>query len=645
MKNRLYNSFEMKQLRWFIIFLLLTALPATEFPVVNYTIAEDSETVFGSEISTDSQAQKIYAEWIGDSIEGACPLTQPPQEVGYVILVAGHCGESAQEEINLSANRAYRILLKRGFDRDRIFYLNPEIAQDVDGDGNNGNDIDRESSKENLQEAITWAKDKAGSDVPLFICLIDHGGKDTFAVNDGETLRVSELKAWLEELRTDTECTEITVIIDACHSGSFIDELSYSGTVVITSTGIENYGFAVPEIGLIFSEMFWISIGLDMSLADAFETTSSWLSEWNALPDFEPDQTPLLDDNGDGLGHIASLPNGGDGELAELRYIGEKLISDAPPVISDVESQTVEKGEEVALWCRVADDNISQVWVVVIPPQCLVLGSDGNGAGPIIVALEDSDGDNIYEGRFKATELGHYQLVFYATDSATNIAAPVVSSLRVMEMGGTVHGQVLLQGRHDHSGATITVSPQDSQKININVASAEELEILPGIGPLEAQAIIDHRMENGTFHNIEELLYVPGIGSALFEEIKDRITVDYWVTADSEGNFLISDLPPTAYTVTAMMPRYLSAEESDVEVVDGKLRTLPLITLLGGDANGDDNITIDDLKAIRDAFNTTGGNADINNDGIVDIYDIVLAGVNFGKGQEQLDISREVIYL
>jgi len=61
--------------------------------------------------------------------------------------------------------------------------------------------------------------------------------------------------------------------------------------------------------------------------------------------------------------------------------------------------------------------------------------------------------------------------------------------------------------------------------ININTATLEELDTLSGIGPVIAQAIIDYRQANGPFTSIEQIKDVRGIGDALFEKIKDRITV------------------------------------------------------------------------------------------------------------------------
>lgn len=64
-----------------------------------------------------------------------------------------------------------------------------------------------------------------------------------------------------------------------------------------------------------------------------------------------------------------------------------------------------------------------------------------------------------------------------------------------------------------------------SEKININTASVEELQKLSGIGESKAKAIIEHREKNGNFKKTEELIEVTGIGEALYEKIKNDITV------------------------------------------------------------------------------------------------------------------------
>lgn len=62
-------------------------------------------------------------------------------------------------------------------------------------------------------------------------------------------------------------------------------------------------------------------------------------------------------------------------------------------------------------------------------------------------------------------------------------------------------------------------------KVNINTATVEELDQLPGIGPTAAKNIVEYRLENGLFIFLEDIQKVTGIGSLTYEKIKDLITI------------------------------------------------------------------------------------------------------------------------
>lgn len=77
------------------------------------------------------------------------------------------------------------------------------------------------------------------------------------------------------------------------------------------------------------------------------------------------------------------------------------------------------------------------------------------------------------------------------------------------------------------SAVTHATSAQSikSGRLDINTATAEELTMLPGIGEVLAQRIVEYRTSNGRFQSKNELLNVKGIGNAKLNAISDYITV------------------------------------------------------------------------------------------------------------------------
>ncbi len=70
-----------------------------------------------------------------------------------------------------------------------------------------------------------------------------------------------------------------------------------------------------------------------------------------------------------------------------------------------------------------------------------------------------------------------------------------------------------------------SVESQNTQRININTASATDLERLPGIGPVYAQRIVAYRESDGPFSDTSQIMEVKGIGEGRYEEIEPLITV------------------------------------------------------------------------------------------------------------------------
>jgi competence protein ComEA len=68
-------------------------------------------------------------------------------------------------------------------------------------------------------------------------------------------------------------------------------------------------------------------------------------------------------------------------------------------------------------------------------------------------------------------------------------------------------------------------APVSGGRVNINTASAEELDALPGIGPTTAENIVNYRVEHGPFQFIQDIQNVPGVGASTYDGIEDLIMV------------------------------------------------------------------------------------------------------------------------
>ena len=106
-----------------------------------------------------------------------------------------------------------------------------------------------------------------------------------------------------------------------------------------------------------------------------------------------------------------------------------------------------------------------------------------------------------------------------AEPSALNLAAPLVDGERIYvpRVGERVPVAV--------DEATSGAGADPSAPIDVNHATVDELDELPGIGPATAAAIVEHREENGPFASVDDLEAVRGIGPAKLDAIRDLVSV------------------------------------------------------------------------------------------------------------------------
>lgn len=104
-----------------------------------------------------------------------------------------------------------------------------------------------------------------------------------------------------------------------------------------------------------------------------------------------------------------------------------------------------------------------------------------------------------------------------ADTSAINLAAPVVDGMQVV-----VPARPVAETAGDVPGGEAPVAPP--ARVGLSSATVEQLDALPGIGPVTAQKIVDYRAAHGGFSSVDDLDAIPGIGPARVEQLRELVT-------------------------------------------------------------------------------------------------------------------------
>jgi len=343
------------------------------------------------------------------------------------IIVAGggpFDGNSLWPATKHVSNYAYHALIYQGYAKDDIEFLSPDLTVDVDGNGEL-DDIDAEATRANLEEAVTaWAKD--AEEVLLY--MTDHGGNKTFMIGQNDILDAADLAGWIDTLQK-TMTGRVTVIYDACQSGTFLSELTPPAgkeRLVITSASNEPALFLEGGV-LSFSYQFWSTLFLSGSLYDAY------LNGRNLM---KRDQRAMLDTDGNGIANEKQ-----DKLLAADVIIGRGAVAaSAPPDIQSFSGeQILTSSTSAVIWAADISslDPISRVWAVIMPPNY----HSGAVDIPIIdlptLEMTDPDKDGRYEATYTGFTLhGTYRLLIYARDNQGVFSLP--RQTIVIQNGGDI---------------------------------------------------------------------------------------------------------------------------------------------------------------------------------------------------------------
>ena len=159
-----------------------------------------------------------------------------------------------------------------------------------------------------------------------------------------------------------------------------------------------------------------------------------------------------------------------------------------------------------------SDDEI-EMNTEVVEPQYIICDISGAVENPGVYSItNDARLDDLVEmagGLTRDADIDCINRARTLTDGE-KIYIPYIGEMSIQDKGNWI----------DRSAA---FESNSTDKININTASSEELQKVPGIGPVTAEKIIKYREENGLFTSVEDIKKVSGIGDKTFKNIEEYI--------------------------------------------------------------------------------------------------------------------------
>ena len=368
---------------------------------------------------------KVYVSDTGNNrIQVFGKVTTKPLNNKAIIVAGGgpYKGNNLWDATQMNANFAYRTLISQGYTNDTIYYLSSDRNLDLSGDGIP--DVDADATNSSLHDAITqWAKDADS----LVVYLIDHGGPGTFRMSEAEVLKAEDLASWLNELQ-ETMQGLMTVIYDACESGSFVSKLvppSGRQRITITSTSPGESAYFLNTGTLSFSYLFWSQVFGGGTIYWAYVMAKDGVGVVRGI---EKDQNPQIDGNGNGIGNEKE-----DGDLARDKKIGKGfIIAGDIPTIGTISQDQILSGQTsatITVENIVTTGRITRVWAIVHSPDFTITPDNPITNLPTF-DLTWNEQNRRYEGTYNGfTVMGTYTVTVYATNEEMIISLPKTTKI------------------------------------------------------------------------------------------------------------------------------------------------------------------------------------------------------------------------
>lgn len=335
--------------------------------------------------------------------------------VGAVIIVAGRIAtnDDALPAIRAVTERAFKIFQTHGYENERIYFLSTDATQVG---------YDAPATLKNLEFAITqWAVERVGPDRALTIYMMDHGDEDKFYLDlpNKQVLTPQMLASWLRRLPTSVP---VNIIIEACHSGSFIEgdaTISAPNRVVISSTNVKSDAWVGDTVAF-FSDYLFGELAQERDLYTSFRNARERvLKSWAY-------QDAWLDANGNGKQN-----EDGDIVIAAQRGFQLGTLDDDvyPPTITYAVGPGVVDGNQGVIQAQVLDNKrVAHVWASIYPPSYSPPPADDRLAqAETLTATLILQGGDFYAADYTGfTEPGFYRIVVNAVDEDGLLAEPAI---------------------------------------------------------------------------------------------------------------------------------------------------------------------------------------------------------------------------
>jgi sugar lactone lactonase YvrE len=360
------------------------------------------------------------------------------------IIIAGGGADNSNtlwDSTTAISSYIYKMLNKRGFDNDEIYYLSPQSYADFNGDGLDDCIVDAPATPrchlkavpnpiperalivDDVRQAFAWAKTGGQLDQPLYVFFIDHGAPDKFQLSKGNYLYVDEFKTIIDSYQNETG-NQVALVIDTCYSGALLSQLEAPHRAIISSAGNElAYFDRTSKQG--FSRFFAKGLFKGMNFWESFESASAKQKKY--VQSINRDQSPQWYDATEDGQWLKEIFINGDFAVADVTFTVEALTTSTQLSVG----QSIELRAKTSL----SQSDTKRLWAIIKPPKVsLILDSYGTPilAFPHVTLYEQHADENIWAATWQEFAYnGTYEITFYAEDKAGNISSSEAITVEV----------------------------------------------------------------------------------------------------------------------------------------------------------------------------------------------------------------------